>query len=111
MDEILDTLHTILAQVKKTKKIYTSSLPVFLESTVEEKQRRAIVVFSDFLSMDEESKKILHYIRIHHILFLFQLPINQEQGQNYNTFFLKKDYAPTMTGKSGDGSIELLQID
>jgi hypothetical protein len=57
--------------------------------------------------MDEESKKLLHYLRKQHILFLFQLPINQEQGQNYNKFFLKKNIAP---GKRSD-EIELLQID
>ena len=84
-DEIKNNLHEILSKVKKTKKIYESSLNAFLNKAVEDKQRpttagkRAIVVFSDFLAMDEESKKLLHYLRKQHILFLFQLPINQEQ--------------------------------
>jgi hypothetical protein len=36
-DEIRDVLHTILAKVKKTKKIYESSLNMFLNTAVEEK--------------------------------------------------------------------------
>jgi len=78
-DEIRNNVHEILAKVKKTKKIYESSLNMFLNRSVEEKQRRAIVIFSDFLAMDEETKKLLHYLRIHHILFLFQLPIDYNQ--------------------------------
>ena len=90
-DEMFESLHAILAKVKNTKKIYESSLNTFLNATIKEKQRRAIVIFSDFLAMDEESKKLLHYLRKQHILFLFQLPIDQEQGQNYNKFFLQKN--------------------
>gem|GEM_PF-1625570 len=56
--------------------------------------------------MDEETKKLLHYLRTHHILFLFQLPIDPEQGQNYSKFFMKK--TPT---KCRSGEIELLQVD
>jgi hypothetical protein len=78
-----------------------------LHKAVEEKWRRAIVIFSDFLAMDEETKKLLHYLRTHHILFLFQLPINLDQWQNYSKFFLQKNIAP---GKGSD-EIELLQID
>lgn len=91
IDEIRDTLNEILAKVKKTKKIYESSLHTFLEKSASEKQRRAIVIFSDFLTMDEEKEKLVHYLRKQHILFLFQLPINPEQGQNYNSFFLQKN--------------------
>jgi len=108
----MDSLHWILAKVKKTKKIYTSSLNTFLNASIEDKQspstagKRAIVIFSDFLTMDEEMKKLLHYIRQHHILFLFQLPIDQEQGQNYNKFFLEKDTACNKWSHE----IELLQV-
>jgi hypothetical protein len=105
-DEIRNNLHDILAKVKKTKKIYTSLLNTFLHKAVEEKWRRAIVIFSDFLAMDEETKKLLHYLRTHHILFLFQLPIDPEQGQNYSKFFLYKNIAPKQSDE-----IELLQID
>jgi len=107
IDEIRNTLHDILTKVKKTKKIYQSSLNTFLNNAVENKQRRAIVIFSDFLAMDEESKKLFHYLRKQHILFLFQLPINLEQGQNYNSFFLQKNTTPN---KWSD-EIELLQVD
>ena len=79
IDEIKNTVHEILSQVKKTRKIYQSSLITFLQTAIQNKQRRAIVIFSDFLTMDEEAKKLLHYLRTHHILFLFQLPIDPEQ--------------------------------
>lgn len=36
-DEIKNSLHEILAKVKKTKKIYESSLNVFLQKAIEEK--------------------------------------------------------------------------
>lgn len=100
-DEILDTLHDILRTVKKTNKWYGSVLHTFLVGAVEKKQRRAIVIFSDFLTMDAEEKKLLHYLRQHHILFLFQLPIDQNQGQNYSSFFLQKNTDSSMTKKSG----------
>lgn len=112
--EIFTTLHEILSWVKKTKKIYQSILQKFLEEAVKEKNkpacpvgRRAIVIFSDFLTMDTEAKKLLHYLKKQHILFLFQLPIDPEQGQNYSKFFLQKT-APT---KKPSGEIELLQVD
>lgn len=112
-DEIISTLHEILHKVKKTPKRYESTLHIFLDRAVAKKQRRAIVIFSDFLRIDKASKKILHYLRQHHILFLFQLPIDPYQGQNYNNFFLQKKTIPFMTHKPANWSneIELLQID
>jgi len=107
VDEIRNTLHEILANVKKTRKWYSSLLNIFLQQAAEEKQRRAIVIFSDFLAMDEESKKLLHYLTKQHILFLFQLPIDTEQGQNYSKFFLSKTTLPS----KNTGEIEMLQID
>lgn len=106
--EVFTTLHDILLWVKKTKKIYQSLLQKFLEEAVKEKWKRAIVIFSDFLAIDEEAKKLLNYLKKQHILFLFQLPIDPEQGQNYSKFFLKKNTAPT---KKQSGDIELLQVD
>lgn len=105
-DEIRNFLHEILTKVKKTKKIYESSLATFLDKAAGEKWRRAIVIFSDFLTMDEEAKKLLHYLRKQHILFLFQLPIDIEQGQNYSKFFMKK-----ITPGKGSSEIELLEVD
>jgi len=112
-DEIRDILHEILSNVKKTKKFYESALNIFLNKTVKEKQRpstagrHAIVIFSDFLAMDEETKKLLHYLRSQHILFLFQLPIDRDQWQNYSKFFLQKN---NISNKKSS-EIELLQID
>lgn len=103
-DEIKKFLHDLLAKVKKTKKIYESSLFPFLSKAASEKSRRAIVIFSDFLTMDEEAKKLVNYLKKQHIVFLFQLPIDPEQWQNYSKFFLKeKNTAPTWSGE-----IELL---
>ncbi len=111
--EILDTLHTLVAGVKKTKKIYTSLLQTFLTTSTERQQRRAIVIFSDFLTMDEESKKLLHYLRAHHIVFLFQLPIDHQLWQNYTWFFVEKNSLPVVMGAAENQSdeIELLQVD
>lgn len=106
-EETRNILHEILAKVKKTKKRYESLLHTFLNNAIKEKNRRAIIIFSDFLSTDEETKKLLHYLRTHHILFLFQLPIDHEQGQNYSRFFLKKN----ISSDKNTGEIELLQID
>lgn len=92
-EEIREYLYSLLGKVKKTKKIYESSLLPFLHKAVSEKNRRAIVIFSDFLTMDEEAKKLIDYLKKQHILFLFQLPIDQEQGQNYSKFFLKENLA------------------
>ncbi len=106
-DEVTAALHDIMAWVKKTKKIYQSLLNAFLQRAAKEQWRRAIVIFSDFLAMDTETKKLLHYLKRQHILFLFQLPIDPDQGQNYEKSFLQKT-APR-TQRSGE--IELLQID
>jgi hypothetical protein len=106
-NEIFTTLHEILSWVKTTKKIYQSLLSEFLQIAVKEKWRRAIVIFSDFLTLDEEAKKLLHYLKKQHILFLFQLPIDLEQWQNYSSFFLEKKTAL----KKQSSEIELLQID
>ncbi len=105
--EVITTLHDILAWVKTTKKLYQSCLQNFLEQAVKEKNKRAIVIFSDFLIMNDEVKKLLHYLKKQHILFLFQLPIDLEQGQNYNTFFLQKK----LLMKKWNGEITLLHID
>lgn len=112
-DEIFESLYDILSKVKRTKKMYESSLNTFLHTAAKEKQRRAIVIFSDFLSMDEKSKQLLHYLRNQHILFLFQIPIHLDQWQNYSKFFLKKNITPATAGKPDKWSdeIELLQVD
>lgn len=104
--ETITTLHEILEWVRTTKKMYQSLLQKFLDHATKEKWRRAIVIFSDFLTMDNEVKKLLHYLKKQHILFLFQLPIDSNQGQNYEHFFLKEKTAPIWSGE-----IELLQID
>ena len=94
-DEIMDTFHTILKTVHTTKPRYTSLLQSFLQLAASRKSRRAIVIFSDFLTLDEEQKKLIHYLDQHHIIFLFQLPIDPDYGQNYTSFFLQKKTTPS----------------
>jgi hypothetical protein len=54
--------------------------------------------------MDEETTKIINYLKKQHIVFLFQLPIDPEQWQNYSKFFMKeKNITPKWSGE-----IELL---
>lgn len=108
VDEVRKFLQEILTKVKKTKKIYESSLTTFLDKAASEKSRRAIVIFSDFLAMDEEAKKLVDYLKKQHIVFLFQLPIDPEQGQNYDKFFLTSDNKKTTPAKKRSGEIELL---
>lgn len=103
-NEFRTALEQIFAQVQKTKPLYTSRLHEFLRAAVQNKKRRAIVIFSDLLSMDEEAKKLIDYLKKQHIVFLFQLPIDSEYGQNYEQFFLKK----TAPAKKPSGEIELL---
>ena len=106
-DEIMDIFHTLLKTVHTTKKRYTSLLQEFLQLAASRKSRRAIVIFSDFLTLDEEQKKLIHYLHQQHILFLFQLPIDPDHGQNYTKFFLQKKTTPTWWS----GEIELLHVD
>lgn len=96
-NEMFDTLSMILSTVHKTKKIYHSLLSTFLQQTLSQTSssrpstnRRAIVIFSDFLTMDKYTKKLLNYLKTQHIIFFFQLPIDTEQGQNYHRTFLTK---------------------
>jgi len=102
--EVKIILYELLTKVKKTKKIYESSLLPFLNKSVSKTSRRVIVIFSDFLTMDEETTKIINYLKKQHIVFLFQLPIDPEQWQNYSKFFMKeKNITPKWSGE-----IELL---
>ncbi len=116
-NEMLDTLSRILSTVHTTKKIYHSLLATFLQQTLSQTSssrpstnRRAIVIFSDFLTMDKHTKKLLHYLKTQHILFLFQLPIDRNQGQNYTNFFLKKNITPASNSVWSD-ELQLISLD
>jgi len=108
MREFRTIIEAIFAQVKKTKSYYTSYLHTFLHTAVKNKKRRAIVLFSDFLTMDDEAKQLIDYLKKHHILFLFQLPIDPDYGQNYEQFLLKPHNKKTAQTKKPSGEIEML---
>lgn len=103
-------LEQLFAQVQKTKPYYTSHLHDFLRTTIQNKKRRALVIFSDFLMMDNEAKQLISYLKKQHIVFLFQLPIDPEYGQNYEQWFVKKTLATGSgtSAKKPSGEIELL---
>ncbi len=84
-----DAFQKILATIKNTKKRYQSRLKNFLQEAMQVKEKRVIVIFSDFLAMDEEDVKLLKYLKKQHILFLFKLPIDVNEGQNYNEWMMK----------------------
>ncbi len=108
MREFRTMIEAIFTQVKKTKPYYTSRLHDFLRTAVKNKKRRALVLFSDFLTMDDEAKQLISYLRKHHILFLFQLPIDPDYGQNYEQFLLNPHNKKTALTKKPSGEIELL---
>jgi hypothetical protein len=69
---------------EKSPKRYHSSIDEFLSHIATNKRRRAIVIFSDFLGVDEAQVKQLQQLKKEHVLMLFQLPVNKELGQNYD---------------------------
>lgn len=52
---------------------------------------RAIVVFSDFLALDEKQVKQFQQVKKEHVLVLFQLPVNKNMGQNYDSGMLREE--------------------
>lgn len=81
----IDTLYKL---VKHTPKQYKSWLENFIKIAKENKKRRAIVIFSDFLEVSNKDKNVLEYFEKEHFLALIKIPVNKSQGQNYNKFLL-----------------------
>jgi hypothetical protein len=53
--------------------------------------RRAIVVFSDFLALNGKQVKQFQQAKKEHVLVLFQLPVNKDMGQNYDSGMLREE--------------------
>jgi len=74
--------------IKKTNREYQSWIVYFLHEMRKIKKRRGIVIISDFLDLDDEIKKIIDYLALENSVYLFKLPVNLMQWQNYNNFFM-----------------------
>jgi hypothetical protein len=71
-------------QTENAPRRYHSYIDEFLSRIATNKRRRAIVIFSDFLGVDEAQVKQLQQLKKEHVLLLFQLPVNKKLGQNYD---------------------------
>lgn len=78
--------------VKHTNKKYQTLLPEFLDYARKNSQKRAMIVFADFLDIWSDDVKILSFLDSIHWLNLFKLPINELRWQNYNKFFTKSKW-------------------
>ena len=83
-DAALTSMRYIEEQTKKSPQRYHSSIAGFLTRMATDKKRRAIVIFSDFLGIDEMQVKQLQQLKKEQVLVLFQLPVNKELGVNYD---------------------------
>lgn len=75
---------------KSMPKRYCSHITAFLQRMSHSKKRRAIVIFSDFLDIDEQEKKRLQYAKKEHVVLLYQLPVHTELGQNYDASMISE---------------------
>lgn len=83
--QFIDTLNKL---VRHTPKRYQSWLDKFIQIAKENKKRRAMVIFSDFLEVSSTDKNVLEYFAREHFLALIKIPVNKLQGQNYNKFVI-----------------------
>lgn len=80
-------LHQFPQYLKKIPRRYQSSVPSFLQKAKAKKKKRAIVIFSDFLDIDEKDRRILKQLEKDHAVYLFRIPIDSTFGQNYEQKF------------------------
>lgn len=73
---------------------YSSFLEEFVDRMLEEKKRRTILLFSDFLTLTDKMKQSLELLYEDNSLFFFRIPIDTNSGRNYDDWSLKpiKDY-------------------
>ena len=76
---------------KKQGLKYHTYISEFLGRIAINKRRRAIVVFSDFLALHEQHVKQFQQAKKEHVLVLFQLPVNKEMGQNYDSGMIREE--------------------
>jgi len=74
--------------IKKIPRKYFSSVRDFVEISKKKKKRRAILIFSDFLDLEEKDIKIIKHLDKEHALFLIKIQIDNNYGQNYERFFV-----------------------
>jgi len=79
---------TLISTTKKTAKKYQSGLSKFLELAKNSKKRRAIVILSDFLDVEEKDRASIKYFTNEHSLSLVRIPVDHDEWQNYNSFIL-----------------------
>ncbi len=82
----VSSLKKIIASYKKKKK-YSSYGRLFLERMSESSKRRAIIIFSDFLWLENHDVALLQQLEKDHALYLFRLPLFGS-WINYNDYSL-----------------------
>ncbi|MCX6822723.1 MAG: DUF58 domain-containing protein, partial [candidate division SR1 bacterium] len=96
-EKAIDLMIKLSAIVKKQSTKYHTYLSEVLGHISTNKGRftrhggRAIVVFSDFLALNEQQVKQLQQAKKEHLLVLFQLPVNKEMGQNYDRGMMREE--------------------
>jgi len=83
-DQAVDLMTQLSAISKSSSKTYHTHISDFLSRMATNKKRRAIIIFSDFLGIDDKQVKQLQQVKKEHTLLLFQLPVNEQMGQNYD---------------------------
>ncbi|MBS8121616.1 DUF58 domain-containing protein [Candidatus Vampirococcus lugosii] len=67
---------------------YTSKLSDFLLKEKGNNKKRIIIIFSDFLLLSDNDKKIIKYLQYKNELILFRFSLSNLEGLNYNKFNL-----------------------
>lgn len=93
-EQAIDLMIKLSDIVKKQPTKYQTHISEFLSRISTNKRRRAIVVFSDFLALDEKQVKQFQQAKKEHVLVLFQLPVNKEMGQNYDSGMICEEKIP-----------------
>jgi hypothetical protein len=75
---------------KSSAKTYQTHISDFLSRVALNTKRRAIIIFSDFLGLADKQVKQLQQIKKEHTLLLFQLPVNEQLGQNYDSSMISE---------------------
>lgn len=74
--------------LRRIAKSYRTALPQFLNLAKMNNKKRALVIFSDFLDVNESERHLLKHFDIEHSLWLIQIPVSLSEWQNYNYFLL-----------------------
>lgn len=87
LNKELNQAYVLLSRIpgilRKQKPKHTSILQDFIVHSKKNSKRRAIVIISDFLQIQEQDLRTLSYLHNEHSLHLFRLPVHAHYGQNY----------------------------